>query len=100
MGLHEEILSEYGCKDWQVVMGKVYKLWKCHQSLRVWISWEGDERLQALNLLEESILVKQKVIDTDVSTLIYQRNINNWRFAPNNWRALQPKLDIIERSLS
>lgn len=23
MGLHEEILSEHGCKDWQVVMGKV-----------------------------------------------------------------------------
>ena len=56
--------------------------------------------MKALNLLEESILVKQKVIDTDVSTLIHQGNINDRRSAPNNWRALQPKLDIIERSLS
>ncbi len=23
MGLHEEVLSEHGCKDWEVVMGEV-----------------------------------------------------------------------------
>jgi hypothetical protein len=58
MGLHEKVLGKNGSEDWQVVVGKVQKLWKCHQSLRVRIGREGDERLQAFYLLEESILVK------------------------------------------